>query len=76
MSDSTRDPEGVYTFGEFTERSWTVLMLWADLIMGLYEDLMKVLKSLRDEIDLSWLDDAERMREELRDADRKYHAAA
>ncbi|MCC6564051.1 hypothetical protein IT087_04115 [Candidatus Uhrbacteria bacterium] len=53
-----------------------MFMLWADLFMSLYQDLMKALKSIRDEIDLSWLDDAERMREELRDADRKYHAAA
>lgn len=76
MSDSTRDPEGVYTFGEFVERFWTVFMLWADLFMGLYEDMKKSLKGLREEIDLRWLEEAERMREELREQDRKYHAAA
>lgn len=80
MSDSTRDPEGVYTFGEFTERAWTVYMLWFDFLVGLCEDLardfVKLLKTLHEEIDLRWLEEAERMREELREHDRKYHAAA
>ncbi len=70
------DEEPVTTFGGFTERWWTVYMLWVDLLMSLYEDLKKSLKALRDEVDLSWLDDAERMREQLRDHDRNYYPAA
>lgn len=41
MFGSTRDPEGVYTFGEFTERFYAVFILWADLLVGLYQDFKR-----------------------------------
>ncbi|HVM91076.1 MAG TPA: hypothetical protein VMU11_04245 [Verrucomicrobiae bacterium] len=65
-----KEEEPVKTFGDFTERCWLMIMLFADVLKMAFEEL----KSLWREIDLSWIEEVnDRM---MRDEDRKYYAAA
>lgn len=68
------EEEPVKTFGDFTERWWTVYMFFMDMLTELYREAVATLKELRKEIDLSWIDEVnDRV---MRDEDRKYYAAA
>jgi len=69
------EEEPVKTFGDFTERWWTVYMFFMDMLTELYREAVATLKELRKEIDLSWIDEVEdRLKRE--EEDLKYYAAA
>lgn len=48
----TQEEEPFKTFGDYTERWWTVYMLLLDVIVQLYRDLQAAWRSLWDEQDV------------------------
>jgi len=70
------EQEPVKTFGDFTERWWTVYMIFIDLVTQLYEDFVKWLNTMAEWAEKSRAYDDEMMRESLRDMDRTLHPAA
>jgi len=65
------EEEPVKTFGNFTERSWLVIMLFVDIMKQIYDDIV----ALWGEVTLSWMDEMDAQHRQ-QEEDRTLYAAA